>query len=101
MPKENLAFKAIVLTTLLGIAVMLNHTVDKRIIKPNIFPIRNSLYSQTSSLANTNGDNITDHHEWEKVYEELGIPYDVHRSHPFYELSKRQMRRYIDNHSSR
>ena len=59
---------------------------------------KNRLYNELEYVANTNGDNITDHKEWSNVYQLLGKNYNIHYSKPKKDLSVKEMRRYINFH---
>ena len=60
---------------------------------------KNKLLEQISLVADVDRKNGTTHNEWADVYGEIGLHYDVHDSSPREDLSIKQMRTYLSNHS--
>ena len=98
---KNLAVLGISLAVFGWGGNVLQDIMNKKIIKfePLLSKHKTKLYQKVSNAANTNKDNLTDNSEWVEVYNELGLKYDIHLSNPRYELSKKQMRKYLENHS--
>ena len=53
------------------------------------------LYQQSSVKADTNGDGRTDQKEWGKVYQQLGIHFDVYTSNPESDLTREKLKQYL------
>ena len=71
---------------------------DRRWIKFEPFSYRGKteLYRKVSDKANTDNDSITDHYEWAELYKKFGLEYDIHLSNPRLDLSKRQMKQFLE-----